>query len=101
MRTEDFFGQFVQELCIMLAEVMLQFMGLQPAFANESVITILTFSQNLPKKGGLSHFTRKILIFLRHLVDDGTARTSSIISAMSSGKAKVVARSALVMKLYL
>ena len=85
----------------MLAEVMLQFMGLQPAFAHESFITILTFSQNLPKKGGLSHFTRKILIFLRHLVEAGTARTSSIISAMSSGKAKVVARSALVMKLYL
>ena len=101
MRTEDFFGQFVQELCIMLAEVMLQFMGLQPAFAHESFITILTFSQNLPKRGGLSHLTKKIIIFLRHLVDDGTARTSSIISAMSSGKAKVVARSALVMKLYL
>ena len=40
----------------MLAEVMLQFMGLQPAFAHESFITILTFSQNLPKKGDLSQY---------------------------------------------
>ena len=51
MRTEDFFGQFIQELCIMLAEVMLQFMSFQPAFAHESFITMLTFSQNLPEKG--------------------------------------------------
>ena len=35
----------------MLAEVMLQFMSFQPAFAHESFITMLTFSQNLPEKG--------------------------------------------------
>lgn len=86
----------------MLAEVMLQFMSFQPALAHESFITILTFSQNLPEKDW-SYYQDIIftIIFPRHLVEAGTARTSSIISAMSSGKAKVVARSALVTKLYL
>lgn len=46
----------------MLAEVMLQFMRLQPAFAHESLITILTFSQNLPKKGSPSHYQGDINI---------------------------------------
>ena len=102
MRTEDLLGQFVKELCVVLTKMMLQFMSFQSALAHKTFVTVLTFPQNLPVKcNTIIHISGRFIRILRHLDEAGTARTSSNISAMSSGKAKVVARSALVMKLYL
>ena len=50
MWTEDLLGQFVKELCVVLTEVMLQFMCLQSALAHKTFVTVLTFPQNLPVK---------------------------------------------------
>ena len=48
MRAQNFFGQLVQVLCVMQQEVVLQFVRLQPALTHKSLVTMLTFSQNLP-----------------------------------------------------
>ena len=53
VRTENLFGQFIKELCVMLNEVMLQFVSLQSALAHKTFVTVLTFPQNLPVKGNI------------------------------------------------
>ena len=60
VRTEDLFGQFIKELCVMLNEVMLQFVSLQSALAHKGFVTVLTFPQNLSVKGNIF---RKIYMY--------------------------------------